>query len=90
MSTRLHPAPVAPGTIPQPIIVIGALVLCSLVYSLASGSGSGRDLESDRLVVSECWKSIDRRAETGLSRRDLADGCARMERGFHLKHGATL
>ena len=82
--------PVELSTIPQSVMVIGAIAFCCLVYGFASGTGSGRDLESDRLVVAECWNSIERRAHSPAERRDLTDGCARMERGFHLKHGATL
>lgn len=89
MDTPLKSSLVERGMIPQPVIVIGAVLLCCLVYAFASGTGSGRTLESDRLIVAECWKSLDRRATTPERRRELADGCARMERGFHLKHGAT-
>ena len=91
METSLKPSgPVGTAAIPQAVIVIGGILLCCLVYGFASGSGSGRYLEGDRLVIAECWKSIDRRASSEEERRSLADGCARMERGFHMKHGATL
>jgi len=90
MDTRLNPPVLERGNIPQPLIVVGAILLCWLVYSLAAGTGSGRYMESDRMIVAECWKSIERRASTPEARRDLAEGCARMERGFHLKHGTTL
>ncbi|WPB55971.1 hypothetical protein [Xylophilus sp. GOD-11R] len=90
METRLIPPPVERGMIPQPVIVIGALLLCLLVYGFASGGGTGQHLDSDRLIIAECWKGIERRAPGPEQRRDMTEACQRMERGFRLKYGATL
>ena len=87
MESRINPPGVDTGTIPQPAVVIGALVLCCLVYGFASGSGSGRYQEADRIVVAECWKAVERKAGSDQARRELSDGCSRMERGFHMKYG---
>ncbi|QHI98013.1 hypothetical protein GT347_08390 [Xylophilus rhododendri] len=89
MHTPFTPQPVAPGRIPQPVLVVGAIVLFALSYNLASGNGAGRSLESDRLIVANCWKSIDKKDPNPAERRELSDVCARMERGLNLKYGST-
>jgi len=91
MATNPQPALQKRGgvrSILQTVVVLMVLVALATLYWKASGGKDSNDINSHRIIIAECWKTVGRDAPSPEVVKERQAQCERMERGFARMYGS--